>query len=178
MKLSNTATVFDVGNDVDISYLASVALLQPPSNATINEQNVSNGINNAILNGDSLPTGFGNLGNLSGPAVLNALNQLTGEVGTGAQTSTFQLMTDFMNLLSDPSSGGGANPTGGGAPGFAPEQDAAATSARFLIRYDLDRPRGLLPTPIVPYGAGRRGVAATFYENFRSIGAAKPPSFA
>ena len=39
-------------------------------------------------------------------------------------------------------------------------------------------PRRLLPTPIVPYGAGRRCVAATFHENFRSIGAAKPPSFA
>ena len=113
--------MFDVGNNVDISYGASIALLQPPSNATTNEQNVANGINNAILDGDSLPAGFSNLGNLSGAALSNALTQLEGQPATGAQTSAFQLMTDFLNLLSDPTSGGGANPTGGGAPGFAPE---------------------------------------------------------
>ena len=125
VKLSGTATVTDVGNDVQVSYGNSVGLLSPPSNATINEQNVSNGINNAILEGDSLPPAIGNLGTLSGPALLTTLNQLDGQDATGAQTSTFQLMTDFMNLLTDPSSGGGGNPTGGGAPGFAPEQEAS-----------------------------------------------------
>jgi uncharacterized protein with beta-barrel porin domain len=121
-------TNFNGNDDVEVSYVNSVGLLSPPSNATVNEQNVSNAINNAILDGDSLPGGIGNLGNLSGPAVLNALNQLTGEVGTGAQTSAFQLLTDFMNLLSDPSSGGGGSPTGGGTSGFAPEQEASLPS--------------------------------------------------
>jgi hypothetical protein len=48
------------------------------------KQNVVNGLNNANLGGDNLPPGFLNLGNLSGPALLNALTQLSGEVSTGA----------------------------------------------------------------------------------------------
>ena len=62
------------------------------------------------------------------PRSSNALTQLAGQPATGAQTSAFQLLTDFMNLLSDPSSGGGGSPTGGGAPGFAPEQEASLPS--------------------------------------------------
>jgi uncharacterized protein with beta-barrel porin domain len=128
VKLSNTATVFDAGNDVDVSYAQSLSLLSPPSNATINEQNVSNGINNFILDGGTVPPSFQILAGLSGPALLNALSQLDGQPATGAETSAFQLLTDFLNLLSDPTSSGGANPTGGGAPGFAPEQEASLPS--------------------------------------------------
>jgi uncharacterized protein with beta-barrel porin domain len=116
-------------NDVDLDTTASgYSLLTAPSGLNQNQQNVLNGINNAIIQGDSIPTGFFNLGNLSGPALSNALTQLAGQPATGAQTSAFQLMTDFMNLLSDPSSGGGGSPTGGGAPGFAPEQEASLPS--------------------------------------------------
>jgi uncharacterized protein with beta-barrel porin domain len=124
VKLSNTATVFDVGNNVDISYAASIGLLSPPSNATINEQNVANGINAAILNGDSLPPAIANLGTLSGPALLTTLSQLDGQSATGAQTGTFQLMNDFFNLLSDMTFGGGGGGAGvgGTAAGFAPEE--------------------------------------------------------
>ncbi|HEY1981774.1 MAG TPA: autotransporter domain-containing protein [Xanthobacteraceae bacterium] len=116
-------------NDVDLDITASgYSLLTAPAGLNQNQQNVLNGINNAILQGDAIPTGFLNLGNLSGPALINALTQLEGQSATGAETSTFQLMTEFLNLLTDPSSGGGANPTGGGAPGFAPEQDASLPS--------------------------------------------------
>ncbi len=127
VKLSNTATVTEdyVNDEVDVSYAASLGLLSPPSNATVNEQNVANGINAAILDGDTLPPGFANLGNLSGPAVLNALNQLSGEDGTGAQTSAFQLMTDFLNLLSDPTAGGGGAGGTGGPQQFAPDDQAS-----------------------------------------------------
>ncbi|MGB7037227.1 MAG: autotransporter outer membrane beta-barrel domain-containing protein, partial [Xanthobacteraceae bacterium] len=129
IKLSNTATVTDVGNDVDVSYAASVSLLQPPSNATINEQNVSDAIDNAILAGDALPTGFANLGNLSGPTLLNALNQLSGQPATGAQTSAFQLMQDFLNLLSDPTAGGGGGGGTNGPQQFAPDDQASLPPA-------------------------------------------------
>jgi outer membrane autotransporter protein len=113
-------------DDVDLDVTtAGFSLLVAPPGLNQNQQNVLNGINNAILQGDSIPTGFLNLGNLSGAALSNALTQLEGQPATGAETSTFQLMTDFLNLLSDPSSGGGGSPTGGGAPGFAPEQEAS-----------------------------------------------------
>jgi uncharacterized protein with beta-barrel porin domain len=116
-------------NDVDLDITTSgYSLLTAPAGLNQNQQNVLNGINNAILQGDSIPTGFFNLGNLSGPTFINALTQLEGQPATGAETSAFQLMTEFLNLLTDPSSGGGANPTGGGAPGFAPEQDASLPS--------------------------------------------------
>ena len=116
-------------NDVDLDIMTSgYSLLTAPAGLNQNQQNVLNGINNAILQGDSIPTGFFNLGGLSGAALSNALTQLAGQPATGAQSSAFQLMTDFMNLLSDPSSGGGSSPTGGGAPGFAPEQEASLPS--------------------------------------------------
>ncbi len=116
-------------NDVDLDITASgYSLFTAPPGLNQNQQNVLNGINNAIIQGDSLPPGFVDLGNLSSAALDNALTQLAGQPATGAQTSAFQLMTDFMNLLSDPSSGGGGNPAGGGAPGFAPERDASLPS--------------------------------------------------
>jgi uncharacterized protein with beta-barrel porin domain len=116
-------------NDVDLDItMSGYSLLTAPAGLNQNQQNVLNGINNAILQGDGIPAGFADLGNLSGAALSNALTQLAGQPATGAQTSTFQLLTDFMNLLSDPSSGGGGSPTGGGAPGFAPEQEASLPS--------------------------------------------------
>jgi uncharacterized protein with beta-barrel porin domain len=102
-----------------------------------NQQNVVAGINNYILSGGTLPPGFVNLGNLSGPAYLNALTQLDGEDATGAQTSAFQLMTQFLDLLLDPTTGGGTG-GGGGASGFADEEqqnlppDVALAYARAL----------------------------------------------
>jgi uncharacterized protein with beta-barrel porin domain len=116
-------------DDVDLDITASgYSLLTAPSGLNQNQQNVLNGIDNAILQGDSIPTGFFDLGNLSGAALGNALTELDGQDATGAETGAFQLMTDFLNLLSDPSSGGGGSPSGGGAPGFAPEQEASLPS--------------------------------------------------
>jgi uncharacterized protein with beta-barrel porin domain len=117
-------------DDVDLDITtAGYTILSAPLYLNQNQKNVFNAINNAILQGDNLPGQITNLGNLSGPGLTNALTQLSGEVGTGAQTSAFQLMTDFMNLLSDPSSGGGGgSPAGGGASGFAPEQEASLPS--------------------------------------------------
>ncbi|MGA8078179.1 MAG: hypothetical protein WB868_12410, partial [Xanthobacteraceae bacterium] len=107
-------------------------LLATPSGANQNQQNVVGGINNGIFNlpaNTTLPPQFANLGNLSGPALLNALTQLSGEVGTGAEQSAFQLTTEFLDLMLDPFVNGrgnlGSGPGGGGpALGFAPDQQA------------------------------------------------------
>ena len=111
---------------LSVTYNSLTSLLPP--NPPQNVLNVANGIENAIQNGVTPPAGFQNLFNYTPAQLENALTQLAGQPATGAQTSAFQLMTDFMNLLSDPSSGGGSSPTGGGAPGFAPEQEASLPS--------------------------------------------------
>jgi uncharacterized protein with beta-barrel porin domain len=117
--------------DADDAYLTIQGVLftlDVPANAPTNVQNVANAIDQFIIGGGTPPAGFQNLFNYTPAQLGNALTQLEGQPATGAQTSAFQLMTDFMNLLSDPSSAGGGSPTGGGAPGFAPEQEASLPS--------------------------------------------------
>jgi hypothetical protein len=119
-------------NDVDLDVVGSSLLPTPPV-ANQNQQNVVSGINNAILElpaNTMLPSQFENLGNLSGTALLNALNQLYGEVATGAEQSAFQLTIEFLNLMLDPFVNGRGNVGGSGAGGnsafrFAPDQQAS-----------------------------------------------------
>ncbi len=108
--------------DVDLD-ITGASLIPARPGANINQQNVINGINNGILNGPAnvpLPPQFLALAGLTGPTFLNVLTHIDGEAATGAQTSAFQLMNEFLNLLLDPSSVGGSG--GGGPLGFAPEQ--------------------------------------------------------
>ncbi|MGB6568839.1 MAG: autotransporter domain-containing protein, partial [Xanthobacteraceae bacterium] len=127
VALSNKPTISYVPGNVDLSYGNAIADLTTPPGASQNQQNVINGINTAILAGDTIPPGFQGLVGLGGAALLNAYSQLDGEDATGASTSTFQLFNGFFNLLSDialgTGGGGGASP-GSGATGFA-EPDAA-----------------------------------------------------
>ena len=115
-------------------------LLATPPGANVNQQNVVNSINNFILNSPAnteLPPQFQSLANLSGPALLNALTQLDGEVATGAERPAFELTNSFLTLLTDPTGCGGVdaravlavNPSacgrGGSAPPFAAEEEAS-----------------------------------------------------
>ena len=59
-----------------------------------------NAIDKFITGGGVLPAGFQILAPLSQPQLENALTQLSGELGTGAQLSGFQLMNEFENLPS------------------------------------------------------------------------------
>ena len=124
LRLSTTPTLIYDPQDVQLAYANSIVILAAPSGANINQQNVIAGINTAILGGATVPGGFQTLGNFSGATYLNALTQLSGEPATGAQKSADQLMTDFLNLLLDPTAGGGSHISGGGS-AFAPEQDEA-----------------------------------------------------
>ena len=106
-----------------------------------NQQTVANAINSFFNSGGTLPANLVNLFSLSGPALNNALTQLDGENATGAQKTAFQLMQDFLNLLSDPSGGGGSGTgAGNGASGFADADqaglppDVALAYARALHR--------------------------------------------
>ncbi|HEX3504581.1 MAG TPA: autotransporter domain-containing protein [Xanthobacteraceae bacterium] len=88
-----------------------------------NQRNVATTINNFFNAGGTLPAGFSSLFGLTGGGLGNALTQVSGEAATDADKGAFQLMNDFLNLMLDPTAGGGGN-VSGGANGFAPEQDA------------------------------------------------------
>jgi uncharacterized protein with beta-barrel porin domain len=91
-----------------------------------NQQNVANALTNFFNAGGSLPPNFLTIFGLSGNPLDYALSQLSGEAATGAATSTFQLVNDFFNLLSQTAlSAGGGGGLGGTAPGFAPESSDA-----------------------------------------------------
>ena len=136
---TGSATLTYPTDQVDLVLGAGYVDFAAPPGAGQNQQNVVAGIDNYITGGGTLPTGFANLGNLSGPAYLNALTQLDGEDATGEQKGAFQLMTQFLDLMLDPTAGGGAG-GGGGASGFADEEqanlppDVAVAYARALHR--------------------------------------------
>jgi uncharacterized protein with beta-barrel porin domain len=87
-----------------------------------NQQSVANSINTFFNNGGTLTPGFVNLVGLSGNNLGNALSQVSGEAATGAEKSSFQMTTQFLDLLLDPSASGRVGGTS--ASGFAPEQQA------------------------------------------------------
>jgi uncharacterized protein with beta-barrel porin domain len=109
--------ILDVGTGFEV--------LTTPSGANQNQQNVINGINNFIVAGSTPPANFQTLAGLSGQTYLNALTQLDGEDATGAEKGAFQLMTQFLNLLLDPSQSGAGGSTGSPAPGFAEEDQGS-----------------------------------------------------
>ncbi len=111
--------------NVDLN-VSGASLLTTPSGANQNQQNVIGGINNGILNSPantSLPPQFLNFGGLSGPSLLNALTQLDGEAGTGAERAALQLTNQFLALMLDPFvNGRGGVGSGSAAIGFAPDE--------------------------------------------------------
>lgn len=90
------------GNDVLLTL--DPGLLSPslPGFANVNQRNVAAGIDNALLGGGSMTTGFNTLFNATGQNLLNGLTQASGEVATGAQQGTFNAMGQFLNTLLDP----------------------------------------------------------------------------
>ena len=148
-----------ISYDADDVYLTmNFAVLTPllPPGATINERDVAGAIDAFVLGGGSLPAGFQNIFNFSPQQIQNALNQLTGEVGTGAQQSAFQLMTEFMDLLFAPPGGGG----GGGAMGFAPERDGFPSDVALAYASVLKAPPAAVKSPVTTWGIGLAGAAA------------------
>ena len=67
-----------------------------------NQLNVANTINGFFNNGGTLPPAFVNLFGLTGAPLGTALTQLSGETATASQQSTFNAMTQFMGVMTDP----------------------------------------------------------------------------
>jgi uncharacterized protein with beta-barrel porin domain len=117
----------------DVLLNLKAALGQPPpgsssssSGLNINQQNVANGLNNFFNGGGTLTPNFVPIFGLTGSNLANALTQLDGEAGTGAERGAFQLMTEFLGLMLDPFVYGRGGFASGGQPlGFAPDQQAS-----------------------------------------------------
>ncbi|WP_441244579.1 autotransporter outer membrane beta-barrel domain-containing protein [Tardiphaga sp. 768_D3_N2_1] len=114
-----------VGNDVLLTL--DPGLLGPilPGSAGTNQRSVAGAIDNAIIGGAVLPTGFNALYLLSGNELLNRLSQASGETATGAQQTTFDAMTQFMGVMTDPFTAGRGTPQTG-AVGYVDETPAYA----------------------------------------------------
>jgi len=108
-------------SDTDV-LLNLTAALGIGSSLSGNQQKVANAISSFFNSVGTLPPGFNALFGLTGSPLSTALSQLSGEAGTGAERVAFQLMTEFLGLLTDPFVSGRGNGGGlGPAPGFAAE---------------------------------------------------------
>jgi len=86
----------------DDVFLNLTAALGANTAINVNQRNVATAINNFFNSGGTLPTGFGNLFNLTGANLANALTQIDGENATGAERSAFTLTNEFLSLMLDP----------------------------------------------------------------------------
>ena len=133
-SISGTFTGFNVVNAPGVSgtlsYLSNDGFLNLTANLganatlTATQQSIANIVNTTFNSGGTLPAGSFALFQASGATLPYLLSQLSGEAATDAEKGANQLMTDFLNLMLDPSAGGGGGINGGGARGFAPEQDS------------------------------------------------------
>jgi autotransporter-associated beta strand protein len=100
--------------NTDVLLNLTAALGVGSSGLGANQQAVANVINNFFNTGGMLPPGFLNLFGLSGSTLNNALSQIDGEPATGSQQTTFDAMSQFMGLLTDPFISGRGSPVSAG----------------------------------------------------------------
>ncbi|MGJ5177083.1 autotransporter outer membrane beta-barrel domain-containing protein [Bradyrhizobium oligotrophicum] len=103
-------------NDVFIDLVMNTS----PS-ANVNQRNVSNALSNYFNTNGSIPVVFTGL-------TPTGLTQISGETATGSQQTTFNAMTQFMGVMTDPfiTGRGEQGPAPGGAIGYAEETLAYA----------------------------------------------------
>jgi uncharacterized protein with beta-barrel porin domain len=129
-----TTTNLQPGFSATLSYKPTSVLLNlfgamPTAGLATNQKNVAGALNNFFNGGGAMPPSFLTVFGLSGASLQSALTQLSGEAGTGPQQATFNAMTQFMGVLTDPFIDGRGDPvaTAGGATGYADEHPPAWT---------------------------------------------------
>src|SRR5262249_7399113 len=97
----------------------------------------------------TLPPNFLAIFELSGSSLTRALDQLDGEVATGAQRVAFQLMDQFLNLMLDPFVDGRSGIGGADHPalGLAPEREVMPSEIALAYAKVFKEP----PAPIPVY---------------------------
>jgi len=144
-------------DDVSLTLLQSLLLSILPSNTPINPTNVAAAIDAFTNAGGTLPAGFNNLFSLTPNQLVAALNQLSGEAATGAQTGAFELMNSFLNLMTDPSLDAGNGNGVGLASGFAPERQALPADVALAYASMLKAPPARSSQPWSAWGSAYGG---------------------
>lgn len=125
--ISSNGFLMTLHYDVDpqkVIVTLNAAALAASAGLKQNHQNAAGTIDNIFNNGGALPGSFASIFSLTGDSLAHALSQLSGEAATGAQQGAFQLGSQFLNLMLDPSADGRGGSAGGPALGFAPDRDA------------------------------------------------------
>ena len=157
-------------NDVILNLTAALG-----ANSTLNrnQQAVANGISNAFNGGSTLPAGLLTVFGLTGNNLATTLTQLSGEVATGTQQTTFGAMDKFVGLLGDRFVGDrGTSRSQNQAMGYAgdrernafePQRGGSSTAHRDAYAAIMNRPAptAMPATPWSVWGAGYGGTQST-----------------
>ncbi|MGX0960015.1 uncharacterized protein with beta-barrel porin domain [Bradyrhizobium japonicum] len=128
------------------AYLNLVLNFAPPSGSlNTNQQNVGNAIVNFFNTTGGIPMAFGGL-------TPSGLTQLSGEVGSAPQQTTFNAMTQFMGVMTDPFVAGRGDPvSAGGAPNaYAEESMAYAATGKGRSSTARDAFAAYTKAPVAP----------------------------
>jgi uncharacterized protein with beta-barrel porin domain len=116
------------------AYLNIKLNFTPPSgNLNVNQQNVANALVNFFNSTGGIPAAFTSLG----PA---NLTQISGEIATASQQTTFDAMNLFLGIMTDPFIAGRGNPvsSGGSASGYADEASAYTSDGKPRSKSERD----------------------------------------
>ena len=94
-------TVTEDSNNAYLTFQLENLASQLPASAPLNAVSVASALDKVLANGGTLPAGFQSLFNLPplSSQLGNALEQLDGETATGAQLAGFELMNQFLSLM-------------------------------------------------------------------------------
>jgi len=133
-----TSTLSYDGNDAFLNLAMVMSQPSPSFSLNTNQQNVANALTNFFNTNGGIPAVFAGLT----PA---GLTQVSGETATGSQQATFDAMTQFMGVMTDPFVAGRGDdfgPSGGTPTGYASTQ---ATGAAY------DANAMFAKAPVVPF---------------------------
>jgi T5SS/PEP-CTERM-associated repeat protein/autotransporter-associated beta strand protein len=134
-SMPNLATSLSY-SPTDVFLTVTAAQLGESTALNSNQLSAANALNRFFNRGGTLPSGFVDLYRLTGGALGDALTQASGEVATGAQQTTFDAMSEFINLLADPFMGRG---NGSAAPAYADNgADAHAANKQYYALFTKD----------------------------------------
>jgi uncharacterized protein with beta-barrel porin domain len=123
------------GNGKDVHLNLSLSFIPLSNSFGTNRQNVANAVVGFFDSTGSVPLVFGGL-------TPSGLTQISGETATGAQQTSFDAMTQFMGVMTDPFIAGRGDDIGSGAsgaPAFAEQLDASAYAATDPARKKNER---------------------------------------